>query len=173
MSRFLVTSSTTQMAKVMVKHWRSCGMHDCSSKTRIFLIVFLWTTSQWLERSRIRLPCGRNGWKMLILTNQLRFLITWIWDALNVHVNRAKLNLIHTEKCLNHVFPPEQLKNDQGVNNFTQRRLRGRPIWKDMLKTALKGFASWQTKRQSNFAKSQVLAWMITISRKRNLNQLE
>ena len=78
-----------------------------------------------------------------------------------MHVNRAKLILIHTEKCLNHVFPPEQLKNDQGVNNFTQRRLRGPPIWKDMLKTALKGFASWQTKRQSNFAKSQVLAWMI------------
>ena len=30
-----------------------------------------------------------------------------------------------------------------------------------------------QLKRQSNFSKSQVLAWMIIISKKRNLNQLE
>ena len=33
--------------------------------------------------------------------------------------------------------------------------------------------ANWQTKRQSSCATSQVLAWTITNSRKKNLNQLE
>ena len=40
-------------------------------------------------------------------------------------------------------------------------------------KNVLRDIANWRTKRQSSYAKSQVLAWMITISRKRNLNQLE
>ena len=36
--------------------------------------------SKWLGRSSILLPCGRIWWRMLILTNQLHFLITYIWD---------------------------------------------------------------------------------------------
>ena len=50
---------------------------------------------------------------------------------------------------------------------------KGPTTWKDMLKNEWIEIASWQTKRQSNCTRSQVLAWMITISRKRNLNQLE
>ena len=42
-----------------------------------------------------------------------------------------------------------------------------------MLKNALRDTANWRTKEQSSYTKSQVLVWMITISRKRNLNQLE
>ena len=49
-------------------------------------------------------PCGTNGWKTLILTNQLHFLITYIWDALNMNVNRTKLLWRSTEKCSNHEF---------------------------------------------------------------------
>ena len=41
-------------------------------------------TSKWLERNRIRLPCGRNGWKKWILMNPHHFLITCIWNVLNV-----------------------------------------------------------------------------------------
>ena len=40
-------------------------------------------------------------------------------------------------------------------------------------KIALRDIANWRTKRQSSYTKSQVLVWMIIISRKRNLNQLE
>ena len=40
-------------------------------------------------------------------------------------------------------------------------------------KNAWRDIAIWRTKKQSSYAKSQVLAWAITISRKRNLNQLE
>ena len=57
--------------------------------------------------------------------------------------------------------------------NLTQRRLRGPTTWKDALKNALRDIANWRIKKQSSHTKSQVLAWMITISKKRNLNQLE
>ena len=38
---------------------------------------------------------------------------------------------------------------------------------------ALRDIANWRTTRQSHCTKSQVLAWMIITSRKRNLNKLE
>ena len=128
---------------------------------------------KWLERSSIWLPWWGIWWRMLILTNQLHFLTTFIWDALNVHANRTNSLLMNTEKCLNNEFLLEQLKNYHGGQILTRRRLRGPTTWKDTLKNALKDIANRWTKRQSSFAKSQVLAWMITIARKRNLNQLE
>ena len=75
---------------------------------------------------------------------------------------------------LDHVYlgRRQRLKNDQSGKSITQRRLRGPTIWKDMLKNALKDIANWQTKRRSNCTKSQVFAWMIIISRKRNVNQV-
>ena len=61
----------------------------------------------------------------------------------------------------------------QGGKNLTQRRLRGPTTWKDMNKNALREIANWRTRRQNSNTKSQVLTWMIIISRKRNLNQME
>ena len=37
-----------------------------------------WMTLKWYEGSRVWVTCGRNGWNMLILTNQLHFLTTYI-----------------------------------------------------------------------------------------------
>ena len=55
-------------------------------------------------------------WKTLMknvdLTNELHFLITFTWDALNVNANRTKSVLNNNIKnCLNHVFLLEHLKN--------------------------------------------------------------
>ena len=69
-----------------VPNWECMFVHR---KQGLFSSV-TWMTLRWLERSSIWLPRGRNWWKMLILTNQLHFLITKIWDALNVNVNRKK-----------------------------------------------------------------------------------
>ena len=77
------------------------------------------------------------------------------------------------QRCLNLVFLLEQLKSYRGGKNLRQIRLRGPTTWKDMLENALRDIVNWRTKRQSSYTKSQVLAWMIIISRKRNLNQLE
>ena len=62
-------------------------------------------------------------------------------------------------KCSNHEFLLEQLKNCQGGKNLTQRRWRGLTTWKDLLENAFSDTATWQTKRQSSFSKSQVL-WL-------------
>ena len=103
-----------------------------------------WVTSKWLEWSRNWHPCGRNWGSMLILMNLLHFLITYIWDALNVNISRTISLLMNTEKCSNHEF-----------------LLHGRTCSKIELAN------------KKCYTKSQVLAWMNIISRKRNLNQLE
>ena len=139
----------------------------------IFLSVNVDDTKKWLERSRIWLPGGRNWWKTLILTNQLHFLITYTWDVLNVNANRMKLLLRNTHRCLNHVFLLEQLKSCQGGRSFTQSLWHGPTTWKDMLDFALSETVNWQTRKWSKYTKFQVLAWMITNSNRKNLDQLE
>ena len=59
-------------------------------------------------------------------------------------------SLTNTEKCSNHEFLQQELKNYQGGKNFTQKRLRGPTIWKDILKNALRDIANRRTKRQTN-----------------------
>ena len=89
---------------------------------------------------------------MFILTNQHHFLTTYVWDALNVNANRTESSLSNTEKCLNHEFLLEQLKNYQ-----TQRRLRGPTTWKDRLKHPLKDTANWRTKKTEQLYKVRSL----------------
>ena len=60
--------------------------------------------------------------KTLTLTNQLHFLITYIWNVRNVNANRMKLLLKNIQRCLNHVFLLEQLKNYQDGKSFTQKQ---------------------------------------------------
>ena len=71
-------------------------------------------------------------------------------------VSRTKSSLMNTGKCSNHEFLLEQVKNTRVGKSFTQRRLRGLVIRKDMLKNALRDIAKWLTKRQSSYTKSQV-----------------
>ena len=54
-----------------------------------------------------------------------------------------------------------------------RKRSHGLATWKDMLKNASRDIVNWQTNGQNNCTKVQLPAWMITISRKRNLNRLE
>ena len=61
----------------------------------------------------------------------------------------------------------------QGGTNITQKRQQGPMTWKDMLRSAWKDVENWETKRQSNYTKFQVLAWMTIMSKRRSSNQLE
>ena len=101
------------------------------------------------------------------------FLIVHIGDVLNVNAKRMKLLLRNFHRCLNHVFLLEQLKSYQGGKSLTQKQSRGPATWKGMLKNASRDTASWQTKKWSSCTKFQVLAWMITNSRRKNLNHSE
>ena len=114
-------------------------------------------TSKWLKRSRILLPCGRNWWRMLILTDQLHCSTVHTWDVLNVNANRTKSLSMGTKKCSNHEFLLEQVNNCQRVKKLTQKLSRGHMIRKDMLENALRDIANKQTKRQSSYMKSPCL----------------
>ena len=130
-------------------------------------------TSKKLEREAYGSHVEEIDEKTLILTNQLHCLITYTWDVLNVNANRMKLLLKNIQRCLNYIFLLEQLKKYQGVKNFTRRQLRGPTTWKGMLKSALKDIVSWQTKRQSSCTRSQLVAWMTIISKKKNLESVQ
>ena len=60
-------------------------------------------------------------------------------------------------------------ENYQNGTNFTQKLLRCHTTWKVILKSGLKNNVNWQTRRLSNCTKFQVLAWIIIMSRRRNL----
>ena len=51
--------------------------------------------------------------------NQHHFLTTYIWNALNMNANQMKSLLREKEKCLNHVFLLEKLKNYQDGKNLS------------------------------------------------------
>ena len=76
--------------------------------------------------------------------NPHHFLITYIWDVLNVNANRMKSLLRNVQTSLNHVFLLEQLKSYQGKKNLTQKKARGPMTWKGRLEIALRDTASWQ-----------------------------
>ena len=100
------------------------------------------------------------------------FLITYIWDVLNVNANRMILFLRNIQRCSNHEYLLEELKNYRGGKNLTHKLSRGPTRWKDMLQNALRDIASWQTKRHSSFSKSSVFARMITNSKKEELESV-
>ena len=144
-------------------------MSVCSPKKgwMIILIGKCGWHKKKLEREAYGSHVEEIDEKTLILTNQLHFLITYTWDVLNVNANRMKLLLKNIQRCLNYIFLLEQLKNYQGVKNFTRRQLRGPTTWKGMLKSALKDIVSWQTKRQSSCTRSQLAAWTIISKKKK------
>ena len=105
-----------------------------------------WMTSKWLEETRKWLQCGRNWWNLWIKMNQYHFSTMYIWNALNVNVNRTKTLLLKREKCSNHEFLLPQLKIDQDGRNFTQKLSRGPTTWNDMRKSAKWGIVNWQSR---------------------------
>ena len=185
MSRRVETSSTTQMAQTMGKHSRPCGTSWTKFTWTPIGRIVKWQTIRgssietWMgKRTKLGMSfCSsqtrirhKNCWKeaeygshveeddenMWILTNQLHFLITYSWDVLNVNANRTRILLMNTERCLNHVFLLEQLKNYQVEKSFTQKPSHGPTTWKDMLENASSDIANWQTKKWSNYTKFQV-----------------
>ena len=62
-------------------------------------------TSNWLERNKILIRCGKYLIKKSIWENQHHSLIMYTWDVLKDNLREAKILLTITEPCLNHEFP--------------------------------------------------------------------
>ena len=75
-----------------------------STRNKDYSCRYTWTTTKWLEESRIWFPCGRSRWKKLILSNKLHFLIIYIWDAFSVNASRMKQSENNARRCSSHVF---------------------------------------------------------------------
>ena len=121
-SRHLDSSTTTQMAKIMVQYGRpsrsswnefvrssfgrtimgkgNLRKSNWSTVGRRFLVgnaysytvkkgcshLCMWMTSNWLERNKILIRCGKYSIKMLNWENQHLFLIMFTWDVLKDNV---------------------------------------------------------------------------------------
>ena len=154
--------------------WESSklGMLVRSSETRIILNgIRGWYQNGW--KNRMWLPGGRNRWGLLILENRHHFLTMCILGCTQRECKPTKLLLTSTKNVRITKFLLEQLKNFQGGRNLTQKLSRGLTTWQVLRKSALKDVVSWRTRRHGSCTKSQLCAWMITISWKRNWNQLE
>ena len=71
----------------------------------------MWMTSNWLERNKIFIRCGKYSTKKLIWENQHLSLIMYIWGVLKDNVKEAKIVWKITEPCFNREFPRGELKN--------------------------------------------------------------
>ena len=141
----LPTSSTTHMAEIMGKKWRSCG----TSRTKCVRTPTCWSPVERTVRgSSVGNLDGKKyqiGDVCLFIENKAYFcqflwmtlrwldraeigsnVTTCIWDALSGNANRMKQSLNSTRRCLCHVFLLKQLKNYRDGRNLTHKRQRGR-----------------------------------------------
>ena len=88
MSRHLDSSTTTQVAKIMVQYGRSSrsswakSAYSYTVKNDYFYLC-MWMTKNWLERTKILIRCVKYSIKKLIWENQHHSLIMYTWAALN------------------------------------------------------------------------------------------
>ena len=71
-----------------------------SVKTR-YSYLCMWMTSNWLERNKTLIRCGKYSIKRSIWENQNLSLIMYTWAALKDNVNKAKILWTITEPCSN------------------------------------------------------------------------
>ena len=73
-----------QFGKILLKQgWEKVSNWECVFAHRekgLFLSVYV-KTSNWLERNKTLIRCGKYSTKKLIWENQHLSLITYIWDA--------------------------------------------------------------------------------------------
>ena len=108
-----------------------------------------------------------------ILTNPHHFLITHNWDVLNVHANRMKSLLRKIKRCLNHVFLLEQLKSYHCGEKPHAKTFAWSHDMEGHARQCVERYCELANKeRQSSCTKSPVFAWMITISKKEELESV-
>ena len=143
MSRYLDTSTTTQMAEIMVQYgkpscsswtesvWSSFGRTivgiaiwessleirnwECFSYTvkKDYSYLKMWMTSNCLERNNLSTPFGKSPWETSIWATM------FIWVALKENVKSARTLWIITEVCF------ESRMSAGALGNFLKQKQRG------------------------------------------------
>ena len=105
--------------------------------------------------------------------NPRHFLITKIWDVLNVNANRLKLSSRKYKDVRIANFCWSNWKITRVGKTSRKKQSHGPMTWKDMPGNALRDTVIWQTKKWSNYTKFQIFVWMTINSNRKNLNQWE
>ena len=94
---------------VKVSNWKCLFVH-CEKDSSC---LCMWMTSNWLERNKILIRCGKYSIHKLIWENRHLSLVVCAWDVLKDNVKHAKILLTVTEPRSNPDFSQEQQKNYQ------------------------------------------------------------
>ena len=119
-----------QIEKVLLGHgWEKTsklGMLFSLPKRKDSSCLCMWTTSNWLERNKTLIRCGKYSIKKMIWENQHISLIMFVWVALNENVKQAKILKTNTEICLNpksllelHRSYPTLIKHGANISSWS------------------------------------------------------
>ena len=78
-----------QFEKILLKHgWEKISNWECLfvHREKGYSHQCMWMTSNWLERNKILIQCGKNSTKWSIWENQHHSLIMYTWDVLKDNV---------------------------------------------------------------------------------------
>ena len=78
-----------QFEKILLQHgWEKVSNWECFfvHRERDYPSLCMWTTSNWLERNKTLIRCGKYSITESIWENQLFSLIMYTWDALKDNV---------------------------------------------------------------------------------------
>ena len=155
----IVSKTSNPLAGLVCE--RQSGKSHCSTVGRRFAIgnaysytvkkgsyLCMWMTSNWQERNKILIRCGKYSTKKLIWENQHLSLMMYTWDALKDNVKNTKILWTITEPCSNREFPRGELKNYHSLKIFLF--LHGLMIWRVMQRNVWNDIVSQQTGRLNN-----------------------
>ena len=75
-----------QFEKILLKHgWEKVSNWECLfvHREKDYSCLCMWMTSNWLERNKTLILCGKYSINKLIWENQHLSWIMYIWDVLN------------------------------------------------------------------------------------------
>ena len=158
-------------------YWSMAGRKFQIGNVSLFIVkkdysfLCMWMTSNWLERNKILIQCGKYSTEKLIWENQHLSLIMSIWVALNENVRLARILWMITEVCSNQGFLREDQRNYRSLKIFVF--LHGLMTWLVMQRSVWNDIVSWQTRRLNNSTKYLLHASTTTISKKKKWDLLE
>ena len=132
----------------------------------------MWKPSNWLERNKTLIRCGKYSIKKLIWESQ-HLSLDHVYLGCTQRPCETSKDIVDNYRTMfeSRISAERTEKNYHVWKIFVF--LRGPTIWKVMPRNVWKDIVSWQTRRLNNFTKYLLHASMTIISKKKNCNLLE
>ena len=167
-------------------YWKTDGKkfqigNACSlTESKDYSCLCTWTRSKWQDRNKIWIQCGKYSWKRVIWESQHHSSTMFIWVALKVNVEAARILWIFTDlfesrifECSHQGFLPGQWKIFQKQkpqwNLMPKLSLHGPISWLVMQRSVWNDIVSWETRRLNQIIQSRdTMYWRSSTQRRRN-----